>query len=151
MGLNNTQQPSGRAGIAGRRGGRRMLIADIGSSGVAKNTHASSWDESGSLKGNLVDVPSIGAHFSSARNKVRQQWLITGVTKDSTGAPLGGCTVTLFKAVDNMPSATTVSDAAGNYTFTIDGNSQARFAVSYKPGSPDVTGATVNTLVPVLT
>jgi hypothetical protein len=128
-----------------------MLIADIGSSGVAKNTHGSSWDESGSLLGNVDGVPAAGAHFSSARNQVRQQWLITGVTKDSTGAALGGCTVTLFKTVDNMPSAITVSDEAGNYSFSIDGNSQARFAVSYKAGSPDVTGATVNTLVPVLT
>jgi len=91
------------------------------------------------------------AKFNSARNKVRQLWLINGVTKDSTGAALGGCTVTLFKTVDNRPCATTVSDASGNYSFSIDGNSEARFAVSYKSGSPDVAGTTVNTLKPVLT
>jgi hypothetical protein len=151
MGLNNTQQPGGVCGIAGKLGGRRMLIADIGSSGVAKGTTKSGWYESGPSLGNIDGKQSIGAHFSSVRNQVRQQWLITGVTKDSTGAALGGCTVTLFKTVDNLPCCTTVSDAAGNYSFSIDGNSEARFAVSYKAGSPDVTGATVNTLVPVLT
>lgn len=92
-----------------------------------------------------------GASFSSVRNQVRQRWLITGVTRDSTGAALGNCAVTLFKTVDNMPTATAVSDANGNYSFSIDGNAQTRFVVSYKAGSPDVAGTTVNTLMPVLT
>jgi hypothetical protein len=95
------------------------------------------------------EVSGKGATFISQR--VKQLWLINGVTKDSTGSALGNCTVTLFKTVDNLPSAITVSDASGNYSFNIDGNSQARFAVSYKTGSPDVAGTTVNTLVPVLT
>jgi len=148
---NQVLQPSGRAGIAGKRGGRRMLVATIGSSGVAKNTHASGWHKTSAFRGNIDGVLGAGAHFSSVRNQVRQRWMITGTTKDSAGAPLAGCTVTLFRTVDNMPCCITTSDDAGNYEFSIDGNSAARFAVSYKTGSPDVTGATVNNLVPVLT
>lgn len=101
------------------------------------------------IQAGMNEVNRHGACFY--RRAVKQLWIISGVTKDSTGAALGGCTVTLFKTVDNMPSAITVSDSSGNYSFTIDGNSQARFAVSYKAGSPDVSGTTVNTLVPVLT
>lgn len=119
-----------------RSGGNRMLIGNI-----------QRFDPHSHREVNL----DAQAKFNSVRNQVRQQWLITGVTKDSTGAALGGCTVTLFKTIDNQPSAITTSDANGVYSFSIDGNSQARFAVSYKAGSPDVAGTTVNTLVPVLT
>lgn len=137
---NQTQQPSGVSGITGKRGGRRMLI-----DGVQR------FEIKPFVNGTANGLKNYGAKFSSAKNKVKQQWLITGVTKDSTGAVLDNCTVTLFKTIDNMPSATTVSDDNGNYSFSIDGNSQARFAVSYKAGSPDVAGTTVNTLIPILT
>jgi len=127
-----------------------MLVANIGG-GIGKNAGPNGWDETGATIGNLNGATSHGAHFSSVRNQVKQRWLITGVTKDSTGAALGNCTVTIFTTVDNMPRATYVSDAAGNYSISVDGNAQTRFAVSYKAGSPDVAGTTVNTLVPVLT
>lgn len=132
-------------------GGARMFIADVSSSGAAKGTTTSSWDESGPTKGNVDGaLRNIGAHFSSVRNQVKQRWFITGVTKDSAGAALADCTVTLFNTADNVPLGTKVSDALGAYSFAVAGNASTRFAVSYKAGSPDVTGATVNTLVPVL-
>lgn len=71
---------------------------------------------------------------------------ITGVTRDSTGAALASCTVKLFRTADDVVMAATVSDASGNYEFRV-GSLDACYAVSYKAGSPDVTGATVNTLV----
>lgn len=137
------QLPSGRAGMAGGMGGARCLVADIRATGVGKGTTNSGWTESRGWQG-------AGAHFSSARNQVKRRWTITGYTRDSTGAILGNCAVTLFTTVDNMPIEVTTSDAAGYYSFNVNGNSQLRFAVSYKAGAPDVTGATVNTLVPVL-
>jgi hypothetical protein len=151
MGRNFTQRPGGRSGIAGKRGGMRIHVANIRSSGAGKNTTVSSWARSNSFRSNTVEGPRFGAHFSSVRNRVRQRWLITGITRDSSGAVLGNCQVVLFKTIDNMPCCITTSDANGYYEFSIDGNTQARFAVSYKTGSPDVAGTTVNTLVPVLT
>ena len=138
---NQTQTTSGRFGITGKRGGRRMQVA-----GVARLNVAPFVDGTAPF-GNKKS----GAQFNSIRNQVRSLWLITGVTKDSAGNPIGSCTVTLFKTADNMPTATQVSDSSGNYAFSIDGNSQARFVVSYKAGAPDVAGTTVNTLIPVLT
>lgn len=70
---------------------------------------------------------------------------ITGVTKDSAGAVLGSCTVNLFRTSDNAFMQTTTSDANGIYFFYGMGQ-QDHFEVSYKAGSPDVTGATLNTL-----
>lgn len=139
--------PSGPAGRAGSRsGGMRLMIADLG-----RSSTGSSWNQSGETRSNVDGVPGYGAHFSSAKNQVRQRWLVTGTTKDNAGAALGACAVTLFRTVDNQPVATTVSSVAGYYEFTIDGNSATLFAVSYKTGAPDVAGTTVNTLVPVLT
>lgn len=72
---------------------------------------------------------------------------IFGVTKDSTGAALGSCTVDLFTTTDNVLVATTVSDASGNYEFRGRSTSFTHYVVAYKAGSPDVSGTTVNTLV----
>lgn len=134
--------PSGRAGKASRCS-VPMHIANFRPSGAAGRTTASGWHLSRPLAGN-------GAHFSSARNWVRQLWLVTGYTNDSTGAALGNCVVTLFTSADNLPTAQVVSDAVGYYSISVDGNASLRFAVSYKTGAPDVAGTTVNTLVATL-
>jgi hypothetical protein len=76
---------------------------------------------------------------------------ISGVTKDSTGAVLGNCVVRLFDVSTWALLDTQISDANGNYTFVIPkGLSQQQVTtwqgIAYKTGSPDVAGATVNTL-----
>ncbi len=75
--------------------------------------------------------------------------LISGVTKDSTGAILASCTVTLFRTTTNLSLETVVSDANGVYVFSAIGVSETYYVVAYKVGSPDVAGTTVNTLVGV--
>ena len=87
------------------------------------------------------------------------RYVISGVTKDSAGSPLGGCTVEVYEA---LPDATeqnqhgtlrgvTVSDAAGNYSLDVTSDETGlKFqAKAYLAGSPDVAGVTVNTLVGV--
>ena len=75
-----------------------------------------------------------------------RNYLVSGVTRDSTGAALGGCTVKLFNAATDVLTQTTTSDGSGNYSFIVD-KTQSWYVVSYKPGAPDVAGTTVNTLV----
>lgn len=74
-----------------------------------------------------------------------RNYTITGITKDSSGAALGNCTVNLFDTLTNTLQQTTVSDASGNYNFVVD-KTKAWYVVTYKAGSPDVVGGTVNTL-----
>jgi hypothetical protein len=93
---------------------------------------------------------NFGAHFNSSRSQVRRSWIISGVTRDKNGNALASCAVSLFSTQGNLTVATTTSDGSGNYSFSVDGNSSARFMISYLPGPPDVAGTTVNTLVPVL-
>ena len=69
---------------------------------------------------------------------------ITGVTKDSTGAPLGNCVVHLFRTSDDALMYQTTSDGSGNFVFTCGLDSY--YIVAYLPGSPDVAGVTLNTL-----
>jgi hypothetical protein len=76
---------------------------------------------------------------------------ITGTTRDSSGNPLGGCSVVLFDSAENTVADSSVSDASGNYILNVPvGFSQPQTKrwkiLAYKPGSPDVVGATVNTL-----
>lgn len=71
---------------------------------------------------------------------------ITGVTRDSTSAVLGGCVVQLFRTIDDLLMGEAVSDATtGYYTLSAVGPGPF-YIVAYKAGSPDVAGTTVNTL-----
>jgi hypothetical protein len=77
-----------------------------------------------------------------------RNYTIAGITKDSAGAVLGNCTIFLFDMSNsNIPvlAQSQISDSDGNYSFPVD-KSLRFWAVSYKAGSPDVSGVTVNTL-----
>jgi hypothetical protein len=71
---------------------------------------------------------------------------LAGVTRDSTGTPLGTCTVKLFEAATDIEVGQTTSDGAGAFTFRLGNNAGYFYLVAYKPGSPDVAGTSVNTL-----
>jgi hypothetical protein len=84
-----------------------------------------------------------------------KQITVSGISKDSTGAVLGGCIVDLFRVLDPTNSseppllwhARTTSDATtGAYSFLVPSNGWRFQVVSYKAGAPDVAGVTVNTL-----
>ena len=102
--------------------------------------------------GKAQGVPSVAKSLPTVRNflggggpVLEGPMTIRGVTKDSTGAALGNCTVHLFRSADDSKSAEGVSDASGNYR--LDASDRlTHYAVAYKAGSPDVAGTTVNTL-----
>jgi hypothetical protein len=71
---------------------------------------------------------------------------VRGITKDSTGTPLGACPVHLFRTSDDVEVDQSVSDGSGNYSLVCAG-SGTFYVVAYKPGAPDVAGTTVNTLI----
>lgn len=72
---------------------------------------------------------------------------VTGVSRDSTGAALANCDTYLLRVYTGGREfvAYTLSDGSGNYTFypTVSGPFQVLW---YKAGSPDVAGASLNTL-----
>lgn len=75
---------------------------------------------------------------------------ISGISRDSTGAVLGGSTVKLFTTIDDVKIAETVSDATtGAYSFMVASNGWGYYTVEYKVGTggaPDVAGSSENTL-----
>ena len=70
---------------------------------------------------------------------------ILGVTKDSVGSPLGGVSVDLFRTSTDVKVDSTVSDASGNYLLYTPYPGEYHYCVAYL--TPNLTGATVNTLV----
>lgn len=79
-------------------------------------------------------------------------WMLSGITKDSTGAVLGSCHVDLYYTNTDQFISDTVSDpTTGVFSFLIGPNTGSFYLVAYKAGSPDVAGTTVNTLMPVAT
>lgn len=80
--------------------------------------------------------------------------IISGVSRDNTGAPLGNCRVMLFRTAVGVGQqdfvGETLSDGSGNWSFaTLE--SGPFFLVEYLAGSPDQAGTSVNTIAPVIT
>ena len=73
---------------------------------------------------------------------------LTYVSRDSTGAPLAGCTIMVFRTQDRSFVGETVSDGSGNWTLPMLKGGPF-FTVEYLAGSPDRAGTSVNTLTPV--
>ena len=72
---------------------------------------------------------------------------IAGVTRDSTGAPLGNCVVDWFNTVTDVKLDSVTSDANGLFEFRTAGQPPTNYyLVAYKVGAPDVAGTTANTL-----
>lgn len=92
-----------------------------------------------------------GPYFNSQDDKFRGFWIVSGVTRDSAGAALGSCDVHLFITRGDLEVGEQVSDASGNYSFSMGGGCETYYVVAYKAGSPDVSGTTVNTIAATLT
>lgn len=72
------------------------------------------------------------------------------VSRDSAGAALGGCTMTLLRRTPEgivLPVATTVSDATGTYRFDDPGTGPFQIRLT-KAGTPFVAGLSADTLYP---
>lgn len=73
--------------------------------------------------------------------------LVSGVTKDSTGAVLGSCTVTLYRTLDDQVMERVTSDAiTGAYSFSAIGLSE-QYYVAALNSAGTLAGITVNTIV----
>lgn len=101
--------------------------------------------------GTLVPI-TLGRHLMSDFVAGTNRWVITGVTRDSSGSALGSCRVVALEIgrvqMDGAPIvAETVSDGSGNYTLAVPLNT-AYWLIAYKPGSPNVGGVSLNTIVP---
>lgn len=69
--------------------------------------------------------------------------VITGVTRDRQGNPLGGCTIKVVRTTDDVVEGTTTSNSVGGYAAGVltTGN---YYLVAFLSGSPDVEGVTDN-------
>jgi hypothetical protein len=76
---------------------------------------------------------------------------LTGVSRDSAGAALGGCTVKIFSSINDVKLYETVSDGSGDWSVDVAPNPGPFYYVEYKVGSPDVAGTSLNTNVPTKT
>jgi len=77
----------------------------------------------------------------------QQQKKIVGTTRSSDGTPLGGVVVDGFTTADDVKRGTVTSDAGGYFELCTP-QSGSHYLVGYKAGSPDVAGASQNTLTP---
>ncbi len=73
---------------------------------------------------------------------------IMGQCKDSGGSGVSGATVQCFLTATDALVSETTADTYGNYEAPTVYPGAAHYLVAYRAGSPDITGATVNTLTP---
>lgn len=94
-----------------------------------------------------LESPNGLAPFSAGMRPMPQQpsLTITGVTRDSTGAALGGVSLEVFRTDGALVSRTT-SDGSGNFVTDPVGLGATYQVDAYLSGSPDVAGTTKNNL-----
>ncbi len=85
--------------------------------------------------------------FSVPQPSCGPRYGISGVTRDSAAAPLGGCTVKLFRTRTDVEVDEVISDGSGNYSFPNVTAQDDYYVVAYLPGAPDRAGTTLNTLI----
>lgn len=78
------------------------------------------------------------------RNLGQQNHRVVGVSRDASGAPLGGCTIKIFSTADDVLVATALSDGSGDWT-AYPNQQGPYYFVEYKVGAPDVFGTSPNT------
>lgn len=69
---------------------------------------------------------------------------VSGVSRDSTGAFLGFCTIDVFRDVTNEYVGRTTSDASGNWSLVVGAQPGTFWVREYKDGIPDVAGTSNN-------
>ena len=79
-----------------------------------------------------------------------ENMVLSGVSRDNSGATLGNCQVLVFRTSDKALVAETISDGSGNWSIRMM-EAGAMFLVLYKAGGTPVAGTSLNTLkaVPV--
>ena len=93
--------------------------------------------------GRTVYRPS---QFDTPQNDLKlRNYAVTGITKDSTGAALAGCTVDIYETLSDIHRGRTVSDAAGNYTINVNGPDTGLtfYGRASLAGAPERAGTTV--------
>jgi hypothetical protein len=110
------------------------------------------WPGSGFLGDRAADVavadPNMKWFEASDMTRGRNsRFGLVGVTRDVYGSPLGGVTLKLFRTATDEVVSAVVSDPAGNYVLSTPFYPDAHYVVSYKAGSPDVFGSSINTLI----
>jgi hypothetical protein len=89
---------------------------------------------------------SVVKGFTDGGNQIFEYpYAISGVTRDASGAPLPGVLVKMFDTNCDVKINEATSRADGTFT-TPASNLLNYYLRSYLPGSPDVAGASVNTL-----
>jgi hypothetical protein len=82
------------------------------------------------------------------RAGVNSRYGVEGVTRDVYGTPIGGCTVKLYRTLtDELVSATISEASTGAFLASTPYYPETHYLVSYKAGSPDLSGTSVNTLI----
>jgi hypothetical protein len=116
--------------------------------GLASYTQPATASSSGSSVASGVGVAYFVSVFSASGESIVDgvgRTSLHGVTRNEVGTPLGTCSVKAFVTADDTLTGSTTSDGSGNWVIypSADG---PYYLVSYKTGSPDVAGTTVNTL-----
>lgn len=87
-----------------------------------------------------------GAMNQADSNGNQSTLKIKGITRDSSGNPLGYVTVQVFRTSDDLFVSQMTSDAGGYFEAPTPYPSTNHYLVCYKAGSPNVGGTSVDTL-----
>ena len=114
---------------------------------------------SGSMKNIFVNLSTgfMQEMITNVYTESNQIFIVRGLTRDNNGSPLGNCQIFVLDvsrmvvnpAINSNPViATGMSDNNGNYSLQVSGNVNYQI-IGYLPGSPDVGGITIDSILPI--
>ncbi len=139
----------------------RVQRADYGFDFAGKNSNSRPWQDgilwarARGIGGQLGSSDLLGGEFGRFENDMTdvlggaQHKKFIGTSRDSAGAPLGGCVIQAYRTSDDAPAGRCVSDSGGYFECPTFFGAVAHYLVAYKQAGPDIAGTTVNTLIPV--
>lgn len=75
------------------------------------------------------------------------RFTLSGVTRDGSGLAVGNCDIKIVRQSDDVVVQRITSDVNGNYSSDALGPGSYQ-VLAYKAGTPQLVGATINTLQP---
>ncbi len=107
------------------------------------------WNVTSSRFG-IVDVPSrVMPSVVHQLLPIPPAWFkVEGITRDSAGVALAGCTVKVYRSSDDLMVGSTISDANGVFSVQLASGLETYYVRYYLAGAPDVAGTSQNGLSP---
>lgn len=96
-----------------------------------------------------LSMPDLFEPYSCDGEGTQSKNFLLGLCVDASGVPVANAIVQAFRTADDAFAGEVQANTDGTYVLGVEqSKATPHYLVAYKPGSPDIAGTTINTLLP---